>query len=119
MDQVAVVGYGKQKKRDVTGSVASIQSEEITRTKVSTFQEAIQGKVAGVQISSASGEPVRLQKHFNQGIKLNLCEFSNPLYVIDGVSYDANSSEMVTANIGNKTVSNPLSSINPASILNR
>lgn len=115
MDQVVVVGYGKQKKRDLTGSVGSIKSEEISRTKVPTFQEAIQGKVAGVQISSASGEPGAAANISIRGAN-SIYASSNPLYVIDGVQYDANSSEMVTANIGNKTVSNPLSSLNPNDI---
>ncbi len=115
MDQVVVVGYGKQKKRDLTGSVGSIRSEEISKTKVATFQEAIQGKVAGVQITSASGEPGAAANISIRGAN-SIYASSSPLYVIDGVPYDANSSEMVTANIGNKTVSNPLSSINPNDI---
>ncbi len=115
LDQIVVIGYGRQKRRDLTGSIASIQSEEITRTKVPTFQEAIQGKIAGVQVSASSGEPGAAMNISIRGAN-SIYAGSTPLYVIDGVPYDANSSEMVTANIGNKTVSNPLSNINPNDI---
>lgn len=115
MEEVVVVGYGKQKRRDLTGAVASIRSDEITKTKVPSFQEAIQGKLPGVFISSSSGEPGSAMNISIRGSN-SIYAGSNPLYVIDGVPYDANSNEMVTANIGNKTVSNPLSNLNPNDI---
>lgn len=111
LDEVIVIGYGTQKKSDLTGSVGSIKAEELQKTKSASFLEAMQGRLAGVQITSASGEPgaavninIRGANSINAG--------TTPLYVIDGVQIDANNSEMA----GFSTVSNPLSSINPADI---
>jgi TonB-linked SusC/RagA family outer membrane protein len=111
LDDVIVIGYGTQKKGDLTGSVGSIKAEELQKTKSTSFIEAMQGRVAGVQITSASGEPgaavninIRGANSINAG--------TAPLYVIDGVQIDANSNEVA----GFSTVSNPLSSINPSDI---
>ncbi|MDR6786412.1 TonB-linked SusC/RagA family outer membrane protein [Pedobacter africanus] len=83
LEQVVVVGYGTQKKKDLTGSVAQVKGEELTRQPVQTATQALQGKIAGVQIIS-SGEPntsptVRLR---GTGTMLG---GANPLYVVDGV----------------------------------
>ncbi|HVG41419.1 MAG TPA: carboxypeptidase-like regulatory domain-containing protein, partial [Chitinophagaceae bacterium] len=56
LEQVVVVGYGTQRRRDVTGSVASVTGAEIARQPVQTATQAIQGRVAGVQVIS-SGQP--------------------------------------------------------------
>src|SRR6476620_770649 len=56
LEQVVVVGYGTQRRKDVTGAVASIAGAEIAKQPVQTPTQAIQGKVAGVQVIS-SGEP--------------------------------------------------------------
>jgi hypothetical protein len=56
LDQVVVVGYGTQRRIDVTGSVAHIRGDELSKQPVLTATQAIQGKAAGVQVIS-SGEP--------------------------------------------------------------
>ncbi|MBA2761026.1 MAG: carboxypeptidase-like regulatory domain-containing protein, partial [Segetibacter sp.] len=55
LNQVVVVGYGTQNKRDVTGSVKSIKSEAFNRGIINSPQQLLQGKVAGVNVTSASG----------------------------------------------------------------
>jgi TonB-linked SusC/RagA family outer membrane protein len=111
LDEVVVVGYGTEKKSDLTGSVSSIKSEQIVQSKTVSFLEAMQGKLAGVQITSASGEPgagvnisIRGANSINAG--------TTPLYVIDGVQIDANNGEVGSFS----TALNPLSSINPSDI---
>lgn len=88
IDQVVVVGYGVQKKSDLTGSVATLKGEEIQKIATPNFAQAIQGKIAGVYASPTSGKPgegavIRIR---GTGTLNN----SNPLYVIDGmITYDA------------------------------
>src|SRR5690606_9519174 len=57
LDEVVIVGYGTQRKSDLTGAVATVSSEEITQLPVATLQEGMQGRVPGVQISQSSGAP--------------------------------------------------------------
>lgn len=83
LDQVVVVGYGTSRKRDLTGSVASIKGADIAKQPVQTATQAIQGKVAGVQIIS-SGEPNSLPTVRVRGTGTMLGG-ANPLYVVDGV----------------------------------
>ncbi|MBK8391397.1 MAG: TonB-dependent receptor [Saprospiraceae bacterium] len=88
IDQVVVVGYGVQKKSDLTGAVSSLKGEEIQRIPTPNFAQALQGKIAGVYASPPSGKPgesavIRIR---GTGTLNN----SNPLYVIDGmITYDA------------------------------
>jgi len=82
LDEVVVVGYGTQKKRDLTSSIATINSAEIANQSVGNAMAAIQGRMAGVQIVN-SGTPgsspsIRIR---GTGSVYN----SNPLYVVDGI----------------------------------
>ena len=83
LDEVVVVGYGTQQKKDLTSSITTIKSEEITKTPSTTPMQALQGKVPGVQVVSSgapgSGPTVRVR-----GIGTLQGE-SSPLYVVDGV----------------------------------
>jgi len=101
IDQVVVVGYGTQRKRDLTGSIASVKGAEIAKQPVQTATQAIQGKVAGVQIIS-SGEPNSLPTVRVRGVGTMLGGAS-PLYVVDGVFTDdirnINSNDIVTLDI--------------------
>lgn len=110
-----VVGYGKVNKRDLTGSVASIRADEIGQSKATSFQEAIQGKLAGVKVASSSGEPGSAMNISIRGSN-TIYGGTSPLFVIDGVPYDANSNEVAAASIGNGTASNPMATLNPADI---
>lgn len=117
LEEVVVVGYGSVRKKDVTGSLSSIKNDELQKTKTTSFLEAMQGKMSGVQITSSSGEPgagvnitIRGGNSINAG--------TAPLYVIDGLQIDVNNSEIATSEYTSRNMkSNPLASINPADIV--
>lgn len=83
LNEVMVVGYGTVKRRDLTGSVASVKIEEMQKAPVRSFEEALAGRVAGVQVTSVDGQP---GSNINITIRgANSITGSNsPLYVIDG-----------------------------------
>jgi len=88
--QVVVMGYGTQKQRDVTGSVKSVKSEAFNKGIINSPEQLLQGKVAGVNVTSATGEPGG-----TQGITIRgpggLRTGSTPLFVIDGLALDNSS----------------------------
>ena len=86
LDAVVVVGYGTQRKRDVTGSVASVKGSELASQPVLTATQALQGKVAGVQIIS-SGAPNSAPSVRIRGTG-SILGGVNPLYVVDGILTD-------------------------------
>ncbi len=83
LDEVVVVGYGTQAKKDITGSVAVVSAEALQETPVATFAEALQGKASGVYISS-SGAPGAETTIRIRGV--GSVNGSDPLIVVDGVS---------------------------------
>ena len=86
IDQVVVVGYGTARKKDLTGSVASVSGAELAKQPVLTATQAVQGKVAGVQVIS-SGDPNALPVIRIRGTGTMLAG-ANPLYVVDGIIND-------------------------------
>ncbi len=82
IDEVIVVGYGVQKKSDVTGAIVSVKSDEISKTVGLNAASALQGKAAGVAVTSNSGTPGGALKVRIRGI--GTIGDSNPLYVVDG-----------------------------------
>ena len=87
LDEVVVVGYGVQKKSDVTGAVARVDSETLTARPVNNAFEAMQGKVAGVDITS-SQRPGTVGSIYIRGQRSISAE-TGPLYVVDGVPLQA------------------------------
>ncbi len=83
LDQVVVVGYGTQKKSDITGSVANVKGEELSKQPVLTVTQALQGKVSGVQVI-ASGTPGSAPVVRIRGTG-TILGGADPLYVVDGV----------------------------------
>ncbi|CAH1001859.1 TonB-dependent receptor P3 [Neolewinella maritima] len=84
LDQVVVVGYGSQKRSDITGSVASVDNEELEKAIFTDVDQLLQGRAAGVQVVSASGEPgsgATIRIRGNNSISGN----NGPLYVVDGI----------------------------------
>ncbi len=84
LSEVVVVGYGTQKKRDITGSMSSVSSKEISELPVANFQQALQGRAPGVDVQATGNRPgqgvsirVRGRRSFNAG--------NDPLYVLDGI----------------------------------
>lgn len=99
LDEVVVVGYGTVKKDDLTGSVSAIKPDEFNRGAKSTAQDALVGKVAGVNVVSSSGAPgsgstIRIRSG------ASLSASNDPLIVIDGVPVDNSSIEGGTNLIG-------------------
>jgi TonB-linked SusC/RagA family outer membrane protein len=83
LDELLVVGYGTIKKSDVTGSVASIKSEDLTKQAVLSADQALQGRLPGVQVTSNSGSPGGAVSVNIRGI--GTVNDSQPLYVVDGM----------------------------------
>ena len=83
LDEVVVVGYGVQKKSDVTGALTSVGAEELSSRPVSNAFEALQGKAAGVDITT-SERPGTLGSVLIRGTR-SLSATNSPLYVVDGV----------------------------------
>ena len=86
LDEVVVVGYGTQKKRDLTGAIASLDSEELEKTPTANVMQSLQGKVSGVQIVSA-GSPGDSPTVRIRGLG-TFQDATNVLYVVDGTLYD-------------------------------
>ncbi|MFT5386691.1 MAG: TonB-dependent SusC/RagA subfamily outer membrane receptor, partial [Saprospiraceae bacterium] len=89
LDAVIVVGYGRQQKRDITGSVVTLSSTQIKDIPVTSFENAIQGQMAGVQVSETSGEPGAGPTIRVRGLG-SISAGNEPLYVIDGFPISKN-----------------------------
>lgn len=83
LDEVVVVGYGTQKKSDVTGALVSVSAEDLTSRPVNNAVEAMQGKAAGVDISS-NERPGQVGSITIRGVR-SLSASNSPLYVLDGI----------------------------------
>lgn len=87
LDEVVVIGYGSQKKSDLTGAVSSAKMDDILKAPVESFDKALAGRIAGVQVSSADDQP-------GSGVDIvirggnSLTQDNSPLYVIDGFPID-------------------------------
>lgn len=87
IDEVVVVGYGVQKKKEVTGAVGSVGAEELLKTAGADIGSAMQGLVTGVNVQASSGEPGSMANVQIRGIG-SVSGNNQPLYVIDGIPYD-------------------------------
>ncbi|HHB78462.1 MAG TPA: SusC/RagA family TonB-linked outer membrane protein, partial [Saprospiraceae bacterium] len=83
LTDVVVVGYGVQKKSDVTGAVSHVESKEIAKIPTSNVEQALQGKVTGVQVSAPSGQPGSSPVIRIRGV--GTFGDARPIYVVDGV----------------------------------
>ncbi len=106
LNEVVVIGYGVAKKNDLTGSVTAIKPDEKNRGLITNAQDMMQGKIAGVNVTTNSGAPgAGASIRIRGGSSLNAS--NDPLIVIDGLAMD---------NQGVKGLSNPLSMVNPNDI---
>jgi iron complex outermembrane receptor protein len=119
LSEIVVVGYGSIERKDVTGSVATLKEGDFNTGVVTTPEQMIQGRVAGVQITSNSGEPGAGANIRIRGVN-SFRTNQNPLYVVDGVPLDMQSLTpgAGVANVGpnGNSFSNPLAFINPGDI---
>jgi TonB-linked SusC/RagA family outer membrane protein len=109
LDDLVVTGYVVQPRRELTGSITQVRGADIENLPIQSFDQALQGRAAGVQVTAASGQPggaivvrVRGTGSINAG--------NDPLYIVDGVQVNMNT------DVGTQASSNPLASINPADI---
>jgi TonB-linked SusC/RagA family outer membrane protein len=82
-EELVVVGYGTQQRSDLTGSISSVDSEDISNVPTSNMQDALQGKVSGIQISPSSGSPGSQPTVRIRGV--GTLNNASPLYVVDGM----------------------------------
>ena len=87
LDEVVVVGYGTQKRVNVTGSISSVRAKDLENVPNGRIEQALQGRVSGVTIMQNSGQPGSSSTIRVRGI--TTFNNNNPLYVVDGVVVDA------------------------------
>lgn len=104
--ELVVIGYGTQKRSDVTGAISSLKSESFNQGVVTNPGQLLQGKISGVNVTTASGEPGAAQNVIIRGVG-SLRSGTQPLYVIDGFLLDNSSQGFDT---------NPLNFLNPNDI---
>ncbi len=114
LSNVLVIGYGTSRKSDLTGSVVSIKSDELKAVPVTSLDQALQGRAAGVQVTQNSGKPgaetsirIRGTSSINAG--------NEPLYVIDGMLVSSDGGDISAGGTRGPRIS-PLASVNPGDI---
>ncbi len=112
LSDILVVGYGTARRQELTGSVAKVGSEAISRLPVTGLDQALQGQAAGVQVTTTSGTPGSAVAVRVRGTS-SISSSSQPLVVVDGIPMNTGSYSQL--GFGNQ-VANSLSDINPADI---
>lgn len=115
IEDAVVIGYGQTSRKDLTGSITSVKSEELRKAGSNSVFGSLQGRVAGLSITSQSGEPgagyqikIRGNNSINSG--------TTPLFVIDGMQMDVSSGEVATSSTTGQGTYDPLSFLNPNDI---
>jgi TonB-dependent starch-binding outer membrane protein SusC len=116
LENVVVIGYGTQKKSQLTGAISSVRSDEIKDLPVSNLASSLQGRVSGMNVISPSGTP-------GAGLLVSIRGYNAPLYVIDGIPQLAESNSSLATSFdlsGNSTgqgqTTSSISDINPNDI---
>ncbi|MDB5032725.1 SusC/RagA family TonB-linked outer membrane protein [Mucilaginibacter sp.] len=120
LTEVVVIGYGTQRVKDATGSVASLGNKDFNKGVISTPEQLLQGRIAGVQVTPSNGEPGGSSTINIRGSS-SIRSGNDPLYVIDGVPIQGggtSNSGPTTGSLGSSSARNPLEFINPADIEN-
>ena len=112
LNEVVVVGYGTQRKKDITGSVGTVNASQIKNLSLTSPEQALQGRVAGVNVTSSSGTPGGAININVRGVG-TINGSSQPLYVVDGIPIATGSYSQL--GVGNQTL-NSLADINPNDI---
>ena len=117
LEEVVIIGYGQTTVKDATGAVAVVSSDDFNQGVISSPEQLIQGKTAGVQITQTSGEPgagMQIRIRGTSSVSSN----NNPLFVVDGVPLAGGDTSAGGADVGVGTSSarNPLSFLNPNDI---
>ncbi|RZK77810.1 MAG: TonB-dependent receptor [Pedobacter sp.] len=83
LDEIVVIGYGTSTKRDLTGAVSQVNMEDLQKAPVASLEDALAGRVAGVQVSAVDGQPGAPMQISIRGNN-SITQSNSPLYVIDG-----------------------------------
>jgi len=94
LNEIVVVGYGEVSRKDLTGAVGSVAIEELQKAPVRSFEEALAGRVAGVQVSSQDGQPGSTVDIVIRGAN-SVSQSNSPLYVIDGFPLEDPDNNMI------------------------
>lgn len=114
MEEVIVIGYGTQRKKDVSVSISTVKAEAVSSPAILSLDQSLQGQAAGVVVSQSTGKPgapVSIRIRGTSSINGN----NEPLYVIDGLPIITNASDLTSGTIQGSDI-NPLSGINPNDI---
>lgn len=117
-DELVVVGYGTQRRSELTGSIGSISERDFNRGLINSPEQLMQGRISGVNITSVSGQPGSPQTVTIRGPG-TIRSGSGPLYVIDGVAIDNTADTTPSGNSfgpGSPSNTNPLAFLNPDDI---
>lgn len=112
LNEVLVVAYGTTERKNITGAITRVDPAEVSNIAVGSIDAQLQGKIAGVQISSPTGVPGETSNVRVRGVT-SINASNDPLYVVDGVFINSNSLQSI--NTGGKATS-PLADINPNDI---
>ncbi|MEY2595265.1 MAG: hypothetical protein RI965_537 [Bacteroidota bacterium] len=112
LGEVVVVGYGTQRKRDLTGSISNVSANQIKNLSLTSPEQALQGRVAGVNVVSSSGTPGSSVNINVRGIG-TISGSAQPLYVLDGIPIATGSYSQL--GVGNQVL-NSLADVNPNDI---
>jgi iron complex outermembrane receptor protein len=119
MNEVVVIGYGTARRKDVTGSVASVQAKDFNQGTIASPDQLLQNKTPGVEIATSSGQPGGGTTIKIRGNSSILSNSNNPLIVLDGVPLDGRDAQpglnlgVSSLPFGTTPNSNPLLYINP------
>ena len=103
MEEIIVVGYSNQKRNDVTGAISKVSSRELNKVPVASSQQALQGRVAGVQVSAATGAPGADVSVRVRGVG-SIFSDNAPLYIVDGIPSSTGLNNLSPNSIENITV---------------
>lgn len=107
LGEVVVTGYGVEQKRDITGAIAQVKADEIENLPLQSFDRAVQGRIAGVQVQASSGAPGASMNFQIRG-QSSLAN-NTPLYIVDGI-------QIISGSIAGQASNNALSGLNPDDI---
>lgn len=120
LEETIVIGYGTVKKKDLTGSVSSVNSDKLRETIATNVDQMLQGKVAGVQITANSGAPGAASSIRVRGAS-SINNTNEPLYIVDGIPFSGAGNTIGgfdwAGGTNGQNVVNPLSTISPSDIV--
>jgi TonB-linked SusC/RagA family outer membrane protein len=103
LDEVVVVGYGQQKKKDITGSISSLSGKSIMEVPVTNAQQALQGRTPGIEVLNNSAKPGDEPRVRVRGTR-SLSAGNDPLYVVDGIPFAGNLNDISPQDISSMDV---------------